>query len=510
MSTYILKDVSIVPDIITVGQLLSQARDEKIAVMPEWLQRLRQTKVWKKKGGAKAKSYMYSFFNGNSLLTPFYIVKIEVLYDFIEKEWIREQNESVKKIYSEIKQDLSVKMSAGTKYILLDGQNRLYEAIKPFFDGTLPSNNYDRAFILNVDGKEVSLNNFKYTDIDLSQDIKDAFYNTQIVVAEGTDGDIQSYVNSIIDLNDGVSWTKFETSIIRMTPLNYLINRDIFHTPFIQNLFGNHALSGNVSKMTGAFEVEKKGDARFISELIYLIGNNCNSGVGTEDTLSAMLIESDQRFIHSYKRVKSYLAFISEYLNCMHNTDLKETEKPLCKESLRGLILLFDMMTNKTNVYYNHSSLKLKSIDDFESPKTIMEEFIKWHNEKTDKHSNPNDFKGKDPLPETYVHNTRGTSKENMYDRMTFINSDFLSVRANEWIAQSYIRENSADYKSLETVLKKKSNYIDQYSKSNPNIGLRSKIHIDHVKPRSKGGTDDINNLVVTNPKSNLIKSNQY
>jgi len=510
MSVHILKDVTIVPDILTVGDLVTQARDGKIAVMPEWLQRLMQSKAWRAKKGEKAKSYLYSFFNGNSLITPFYLVKIEILSNFIQQEREWEKNKVVKEIYNDIMKDLEAKVSSGVKYILLDGQNRLYEALIPFFDGKLLSNDYVQPFVLDVDGKEVLLNNFRYTDIDLDPRVKDAFFNTQIVVAEGTAGNIHAYVNSVIAMNNGVSWTKFESAIIRMTPLTYLINRDSFHEPVIQNLFGNHALSGNVSKMTGVYEIAKKGDARFIAELVYLIGNECNSGICTEDGCSSMLISSDEKFVDAYHRVRNYLFYISKHLNCLQNKTLKDEEKPLSKESLRGLVLLLDMMTNKSNAYSNHVTLKVRSLDLIRTPQAIMEEFIVWHNEMTDQHANPNDFKNGDPIPDTYVHNTRGVSKDNMYERMQHINSKFLSVRGKDWIAKSYIASESADYKSLETAIKKQSDYTDPYSKANPKLNLRSKVHIDHVKPRSKGGTDAIENLVVTNPKSNLLKSDRY
>jgi hypothetical protein len=507
----LLKDVQIVPDILTVGELYTRAVNKEIAVMPQWLQRLQQKKKWQKNKGEKSRSFLRSFFNGNSLITPYYIVKIEILLDFIQNEFENEKDKTVSLIYKEMLEDLTDMKSQGVRFILLDGQNRLFEAIKQFFEGTLASNEYSKPFVFIVDGKEVLLNNFKYTDIDLDQRIRDIFFNTQILVAEGTDGDIESYVNSIVDMNNGESWSKFEASIIRATPLNYLINKDIFQDPLIQSLFGNHAMSGNVSGMTGAsYEIEKKGDARVIAELVYLIGNECNSGTGSEADVSNMLIASDQKYVNAYHRVKKYLNFIADdkVLNCLQNTNLKETEKPISKESLRGLILFLDMMLNKNNYYSSHCVLKLRSLEDIEAPRTIVEEFVRWHDNKVDKKVTPQDFKNGEPIPGTYVFNTRGTSKENMIERMKFIN-EFIVENAQSWTSKSYISTKSVDYKSLENFLKKESNYIDAYSKANPIINLRSKVHVDHVKPRKKGGTNDIENLLVTNPKSNLIKASR-
>ena len=50
----------------------------------------------------------------------------------------------------------------------------------------------------------------------------------------------------------------------------------------------------------------------------------------------------------------------------------------------------------------------------------------------------------------------------------------------------------------------------DIYSKADPVIRLRDKIQVDHVKSQKNGGTNDIDNLVVTRAKPNQIKSARY
>ena len=50
----------------------------------------------------------------------------------------------------------------------------------------------------------------------------------------------------------------------------------------------------------------------------------------------------------------------------------------------------------------------------------------------------------------------------------------------------------------------------DIYSKADPVIRLRDKIQVDHVKSQRNGGTNDIDNLVVTRAKSNQIKGARY
>jgi hypothetical protein len=506
---YIYKNVHVIPDIITTGELYTLAKEGQIAVMPEWLQRLKQTRKWGMDKGAKAKSFLYSFFTGNSMITPFYYVGIDILDDYIRNEYKIETDPTVRKIHQDLLDDIAQNKSKGVKFVLLDGQNRLFEAIKKFFDGELSSNDYKRPFIFRVDGKDVKLNNFSYTDIDLDHRIKECFYNTQVIVVEGVSGDIRSFVDSIVDLNNGEPWSLFEQAIIRPTALSYQINKDIFVDPLIQALFGNDDMSGNVKEMTGAYHFEKKGDAKFIAELVYGIRNECRSGLGKEDKICSMLFGSDRPSIDAYHRVKKYLSFISNTFDCPQNTKLKESEKILSKNSIRSMILFLDVISNKNNFAYNDCLLKVKSLEDIRTPKVLFEEFIKWHENETNKYTKPSDFVNGKPIPGTYVHNVQGISAENIVGRLKYIN-EWISQNVSEWLSKPFIKDYHVDYKSQEQLLKKNSNYRDPYSKARPELSLRDKVHVDHIRSRKNGGTDAIENLVVTNAKSNLIKSDRY
>jgi hypothetical protein len=295
--TYLVQEVSINPEVKTVWDFFQLAISGKIAVLPEWLQRHRQTKKWRRAKGKKIRSFLRSFFTGNSLLTPFYTVHVNVLLNYIDAEIEEETDKTVKKVFKDMKQQLLDKKKSGVEYILLDGQNRLYEAIIPFFQSELEYNKYDKPFIFTSNGEEIIKSSLKFNDIDIDESMKDTFRNTQIIVAEGNDGHIKSYVDSIVAMNEGESWCQFESTIIEPSALSYEINQLIFHDPIIQSLFGTDFIKGNVKGMTGGYDLEKKGDARFISELVYLIKSNCTSGVGTEANVCDMLLSNQSDYL---------------------------------------------------------------------------------------------------------------------------------------------------------------------------------------------------------------------
>ena len=173
-------------------------------------------------------------------------------------------------------------------------------------------------------------------------------------------------------MNEGESWCQFESTIIEPSALSYEINQLIFHDPIIQSLFGTDFIKGNVKGMTGGYDLEKKGDARFISELVYLIKSNCTSGVGTEANVCDMLLSNQSDYLVAYKKVKKYLELISVTFDCPKNLDVAEAKKPFDKENLRGMILLLDLISNNLNSENLNSLLQIKNLDHLESPKEIL------------------------------------------------------------------------------------------------------------------------------------------
>ena len=51
---------------------------------------------------------------------------------------------------------------------------------------------------------------------------------------------------------------------------------------------------------------------------------------------------------------------------------------------------------------------------------------------------------------------------------------------------------------------------LHKYKFSCAKCGSKNKLEIDHIKPVSKGGTDDMNNLQILCKKCNCSKGNKY
>ena len=145
--------------------------------------------------------------------------------------------------------------------------------------------------------------------------------------------------------------------------------------------------------------------------------------------------------------------------------------------------------------------------------KEILNSLVNWHNEKIDAKTNPDDFEKGEPKPDTYVFNTRGVGPKNMKFRLQEINK-FVSENCNDWVKLGYVNDKHIPYKKYKQKLLKNSNYKDVFVRGNSKIDLRTKVDVEHViskkGKKANGDMDKVDNLMVTNPKSNKIKSNRY
>ena len=105
-----------------------------------FLQRLAQQEEWRKNDYARAKEYIHSLVKGSSVLDNFVLVPADLILKSAElryEETVEEEKEDWKGVLEYIKE----RMSKGTEFFIIDGQNRLNESIIPFFENKLTFDN---------------------------------------------------------------------------------------------------------------------------------------------------------------------------------------------------------------------------------------------------------------------------------------------------------------------------------------------------------------------------------
>ena len=161
------------------------------------------------------------------------------------------------------------------------------------------------------------------------------------------------------------------------------------------------------------------------------------------------------------------------------------------------------------------------------NPIEFIERFAKWHTKKISNLLNPNDFQentigkggtndagkkvGREPKEGTYADSMYTPGKINQREACLF---DFIETQLPQLIKDKVIRlipnRSATDqFEVLESM-----SYKDVYESEGNGLKPLNKLsifdsdlHIDHQIPISKGGSDSLNNKVVTKKSTNLKKA---
>ena len=126
----------------TLGKIYesgSQGVESKAATIDRatgFLQRLAQKTEWQLNDYAKCKEYLVSIIKGSNLLDSFVTVPASLLLSTVEDR-ISTTTGEVNEAWVEVGEFLKGRANKGVQHFIIDGQNRLFESIIPFFDNKI-------------------------------------------------------------------------------------------------------------------------------------------------------------------------------------------------------------------------------------------------------------------------------------------------------------------------------------------------------------------------------------
>tara|TARA_Y100001963_G_C6784649_1_gene451941 strand:+ start:645 stop:2270 length:1626 start_codon:yes stop_codon:yes gene_type:complete len=207
----------------------------QISTLSGVFQRLSQVYEWTKNDHAKAKEYIVSLFYGTGLIETFILVPLNLLIEKVEhrasdKRYFDKEKTKVNSYYIEDKTIRNVWKEAcnliqsdiekGVVFYLMDGQNRLNNAIIPFKNNKWQLQTKDGSeLIIYDDETEVHHNinrmNFSLKPEDesvecLPKPIQDYFDNIEVPVAIATKGEIEKLAEILIWKNEGLPWVEWQ------------------------------------------------------------------------------------------------------------------------------------------------------------------------------------------------------------------------------------------------------------------------------------------------------------
>ena len=112
------------------------------------MQRLAQKEEWNRSQKRRAKAYMRSLVKGSGLLDAFVVVPCNLILNSVMKNIVDAEGEELL-AWKTVRTYIQDRVEKGAKFFIIDGQNRLNEAIVPFFDSLLTFD--DEALVFSGD-----------------------------------------------------------------------------------------------------------------------------------------------------------------------------------------------------------------------------------------------------------------------------------------------------------------------------------------------------------------------
>ena len=220
------------------------------------LQRINQSEEWKKDNFKRSKEFMHCVITGAGALDNIIIVPVKLVLKGLEDK-SKIEPDIPKEIWKETIKQVKADQESGTMYYIIDGQNRLVNAIKGFYEGTFALG--DKIITAKDDGEEYVLSGQKYADLPLKY--REYIDNINLTVLLAQKGDIDSFVDSLIAKNEGLSWEPWMKLITKKW---YTLYRKK-----ISEITSNTQVKNTLNKINGRdYSYDKNGHDLIISELL--------------------------------------------------------------------------------------------------------------------------------------------------------------------------------------------------------------------------------------------------
>jgi len=440
------------------------------------LQRINQKDEWIKNNFKRSKEFMNCVITGAGALDNIIIVPIHLVVKGLK---IKSEIEThiPKEVWNETIRTVEYDQKNGTKYYIIDGQNRLVNSIKGFYQGDYPLGD---KLCTAVDGdEEFYMNNKKYSE--LPKKYQKFIDNIKLSVVVAQKGDIDSFVDSLIAKNEGVSWETWMKLITKKWFTLYRKNiKDITDNPQVKEV---------LDKISGKdYSYDKNGHDLIISEL--LIWMHTKHQVNKSSQHLSYFEGLDRIKSSCFEKLKKY---ILEF-----NKGYRKT-KTVQNVEFRNYIMLryaIDHRHEFTNIAI--PSIKVKMIVDFVKQYTIYNEVLKNDSDGKQIHKLPNGKKSVVKVPYYYPWACSEYDKPFLDQRIKLLSQKF--IKGKNSLEQYGIIESLKDNMSMPSIEEVYHNNPVEVSvgeKLRPSEVSSEFFDRGHIVATNNGGKNNIENLTI-------------
>ena len=480
-----------------------------------WLQRLKQYDKWAKDEWEKSRSYLFRILtSGNVSKSIFTVVDIDMLISTIKERLQFSASEDVRHdIFNVMVEDLERMKTKGCKYLLLDGQNRLEFVIKRFFKSDLNWHLLNKLTkqplsirFIKEDGTWYDKAGFTYNK--LSAEEKDVIDNIKVIFAEGKQGQIDDFIDDLIDDNSGEYWNNFEQKITALRTLPFLVNTTMSGHPRnkdtkIENVPEFVQVLDKVGKLTGEYHFEKKGYQKIICELVQYD----MTGSIKLDYPTMWDSANHKKITKSFKNVKAFFKAIAKCSGFPLSRQVGGKNIFATKEMLRNFYMITQILGDGVKGY-------TVPLDKIKNLRALYDAYEKFDTFKRDRIKNSAEYMesgtsetGVIPTPGTYIWAQKDIRTEVLQVRRTVL-TEWIEDNIELWIKNQVFAR--LDRNEL-TPNQKKSIIMeaqdDPFSANDYKLDrFVDNIHVDHDLQFGRGGSNDPSNLQATTSSSNLSR----
>lgn len=309
-------------ELVSMGKFGVDDTEPEIDSASGFLQRLAQKLEWRKGGGKRAKAYLRSIVMGSGLLDAFVVVPADLILKSVKKN-LRLSDGEEERAWEEVKAYVEERINNGALYFIIDGQNRLNEALVPLFKSKLAFGD-EKIEIIGSDGSYINLAGKKFKD--LPAGIKNYIDQIQIPFVVAEDGDIEQFSQALIWKNEGVAWDAWQITLQQnwytkfRQQLHYIADED----------YGDKPSRDALDKISGAkFAYDVNGYDLVVAQLL----------VWMDTKTQPKKAEDFEHYFDGKKSIKErHLTDLKRYLK--EFSKKYDDKKPITNVELRNYVML--------------------------------------------------------------------------------------------------------------------------------------------------------------------------
>ena len=440
------------------------------------LQRINQKEEWIKDNFKRSKEFMNCVITGAGALDNIIIVPIELVLKSLKIK-AEIHTDIPKEVWDETIREVEYDQENGTKYYIIDGQNRLVNSIKGFYEDEYPLGD---KLCTAVDGdEEFYMNNKKYSE--LPKKYQKFIDNIKLSVVIAQKGDIDSFVDSLIAKNEGVSW---ETWMKVVTKQWFTLYRKD-----IKDIADNPQVKETLDKISGKdYSYDKNGHDLIVSELLIWMHTQQQVNKPSQHLPYFKGIEKIKS--SCFEKLKKYILEFNKFYR---------KTKTIQNVEFRNYVMLRYAIDNRHE--FKHiaiPSIKVKMAVDFVGAYKIYNEVLKNDPKGKKRYILPNGNKSIMKEPGYYPWACSEYGKSFLDQRIKLLSKMFIDDKVKleqEGIIESL--EDNMSMPSLEEIYHNNPVEVSLGTKLRPSEVSSEMFDRGHLVAKNNDGKNNIENLAI-------------